>query len=45
MTVTKEMLSPFAQTLIGKHWKPSKKLVPNPNDKKNYVTHYRNLQF
>jgi len=46
LTVTRDMLSPYAKGLIDpcRPWRPSKKLVPNLQDKKNYVVHYRNLQ-
>jgi len=40
LTVTKDMLSPFAQNLIGQDWRPTNKLIPNLYDKTNYVTHY-----
>ena len=46
LTVTREMLSPFAVKLLdpSRPWRPSQKLIPNLLDKKNYVLHYRNLQ-
>jgi len=46
LTVTREMLSPHAERLLDprRPWQPSKKLVQNLLDKKNYVAHYRNLQ-
>jgi len=45
LTISPEMLSPFAANLLGKGWKPTQKLIPNLFDKTNYVTHYCNLQF
>ena len=56
VTVTREMLSPFAVSLLEPRkqgnkrnklqtrWKPTKKLVPNLMHKFKYVAHYRNLQ-
>lgn len=46
LTISREMLSPFATSLLDprRPWKPSKKLTPNLMDKTKYVTHYRNLQ-
>ena len=45
-TITRYMLSKFAVNLLdpSRPWRPSQKLVPNLFDKKNDVTHYRNLQ-
>jgi len=45
LIVTAEMLSPFATQFVDKHWKSSKKLIPNLLNKTKYETHYRNLQF
>jgi len=45
LTVDEDKLSPFTQNLAGEHWIPTKKLIPNLQDKQNYVVHYRNLQF
>jgi len=46
LTVTRDMLSPFAERLLDpkRPWTASKKLVPNLMDKTKYVCHYRNLQ-
>ena len=47
LTVTKDMLSPYAEKLLDAQRPrvPTKKLTPNLMDKTKYVTHYRNLQF
>jgi len=47
LTVTKDMLSPYAKQLM-QSWEPTEKLIkliPNLMDKTKYVTHYRNLLF
>ena len=41
--ITKEMLSPYAQSFSNRHVL-SEKLAPNLNDKTKYVTHYVNLK-
>ena len=43
LLITKEMLSPYAQSFRDQHVL-SEKLVPNLNDKTKYVTHYVNLK-
>ena len=45
LTIDKAMLSPFQQQFPEEQQKPSQKLAPNLLPKKNYITHYRNLQF
>ena len=45
LTIDKTMLSPFQQQFPEEQQKTSQKLTPNLLPKKNYVTHYRNLQF
>jgi len=47
MTVSRSLLSPFVENLIGptRPWIPTEKLIPNFYDKIKYCTHYRNLQF
>ena len=47
LTVTRDMLSPFAMSLLDDSphtWIPTQKLVPNLLNKTKYVTHYRNLK-
>jgi len=43
LEVTYDMLSKYCQSFDTKHVK-SQKLIPNLNNKKRYVVHYRNLQ-
>ena len=47
LTITKDMLSPYSQQLLGddRSWRPTEKRIPNLMDKTKYVVHYRNLQF
>ena len=45
LQVSSDMLSEFATNMIKPGWAPAKKLIPNLQNKNNYVTHYRNLQF
>ena len=44
VTITRDMLSPYSMELAEGHPTSCEKLVPNLNDKRNYVLHYRNLQ-
>ena len=44
INITKETLSPFAQSFVPDNWKPTPKLSPNLMDKMKYTCHYRNLQ-
>ena len=44
VTITRDMLSPYSMELSEGHPTSCEKLVPNLNDKRNYVLHYRNLQ-
>ncbi|CAG8552482.1 13913_t:CDS:2 [Acaulospora colombiana] len=45
--ISKEEMSKYDQDLIKelKHYTKTKKLVPNLNNKKKYIVHYRALQF
>jgi hypothetical protein len=45
--ISKEEMSEYGQEIINdlKHYTKTKKLVPNLNDKKKYIVHYRALQF
>ena len=45
LTISPDMLSPFARNLSGERWRPSEKLIPNLYSKTHYVTHYRNLKY
>lgn len=45
LAVTEDMLSPYLKSLNNKRWTPTEKLIPNLMDKKDYVVHYRNLEF
>ena len=42
--MTRDMLSPYSMELAEGHPTRCEKLVPNLNDKRNYILHYRNLQ-
>ena len=44
VTITEEMLSPYAKSFSNHHHISVEKLVPNLNDKTKYVTHYVNLK-
>ena len=47
VAISEEQLSSHSKRILGilgaKH-SPTEKLVPNLNDKSNYVVHYRNLK-
>ena len=48
LTVTEKSLSPYQKQLLehlGHQYYPCRKLIPNLMNKRNYVTHYRNLQY
>ena len=44
VTVTEDMLSPYAQKHKPPHYKPTPKLVPNLMHKTRYILHHKNLQ-
>ena len=44
MTVSENELSEYSKSFPNRP-RPTKKLIPNLYDKRNYVVHYRNLQF
>ena len=46
LEIPKEEMSKYGQDLINElgHYTKTKKLVPNLNNKKNYIIHYRALQ-
>jgi len=43
--VSSDMLSEFSANIMKPGWALAKKLIRNLQNKKKYVTHYRNLQF
>ena len=45
LTVSPDMRSNFCNEIKAPKRKPTKKLVPNLDDKTNYVNDYKNLQF
>ena len=45
LKITRDMLSPYSESLVGERFMAQEKLSPNLYDKTKYVTHYENLKF
>ena len=45
LKITRDMLSPYSESLVGEQFMAQEKLSPNLYDKTQYFTHYENLKF
>ena len=45
LKITRDMLSPYPESLVGEPFMAQEKLSPNLYDKTQYFTHYENFKF